>query len=192
MKKVAMKKKLHFLKQYPQRQSLHSTQLSNLEVNLGSLILFSCPSFWPKQMRPIFKVQLICPCTQSQYFCFLGNSCTQLRWRGSVQKSLGRLLNLRCRNLVLAILVCYVWSNLLVPWCLWISLAFFLGSLWSKNKEKKQGWFDFEVNKRCRYDSVTKRNPAPKLDLSGLWYKILSMGYVPMFSKTKSKPNPIE
>lgn len=84
MKKVAMKKKLHFLKQYPQRQSLHSTQLSNLEVNLGSFILFRSPSFWPKQMRPIFKVQLICPCTQSQYFCFLGNSCTQLRWRGGV------------------------------------------------------------------------------------------------------------
>lgn len=60
MKKVAMKKKLHFLKQYSQRQSLHNTQRANLEVNLGSLIFFSCPSFWSKWMRPVFKVQLIC------------------------------------------------------------------------------------------------------------------------------------
>lgn len=79
---VPMKKKLHFLKHRRQRQRLHSIQPANLEVNLGSLILFSCPSFWSKWMRPIFNVH--CPCAQSLYFTFLGSSCTQLRWRGGV------------------------------------------------------------------------------------------------------------
>lgn len=134
MKKVAMKNKLNFLKQYPQKQSLHSPQPANLEVNLGSLILIRCQSFWTKRMRQIFKVWLICPCTQSQYFLLFGKLLYSAKmerccfaWAGF--ESL--ILKPRACNFSLLCLT--------KPSCVLVPVnkpGLFLGSLWSKNKEK--------------------------------------------------------